>query len=367
MRILNRYILREVAWPAILALVVLGFIFVFSEFRERKDIAYAYATVRDIGLMMVYLLPSLLPRLIPVGYMMGVLLAFSAFVNSNEITAMRTAGVSLKQVLVPVIAGGVLLSAFAFILQDRVQPMALRKFNELVYFDMALRGTLDVLPTGVMHRFGDWRVYIGSKDSETGTLRDVEILVPSEGDPRVFYAKEAQLHESDGQQWIRLRGGYYAWTTPDKDLAIGPMGDRRMNLPRIAAVVQSGRLQMLPLERLLDFQAGKGSARDYGGPDPKNPKQVREARLEIGDRFAFPLACLAVSLVAAPLAVRARRGGKSYSFAIGFGVGIVFYLLHVVLQPQSVASLSETLLRSLAPNLVLGLAGLVLLWRVDRV
>ena len=96
-------------------------------------------------------------------------------------------------------------------------------------------------------------------------------------------------------------------------------------------------------------------------------RELLRTRTEISDRFALPLACLAVSLVAAPLGARARRSGRSYSFAIGFIVFVVYYVLWMAVQPRELVSLAETVSRGLLPNLVLAATGGWLVWRVDRV
>ncbi len=371
MHFLNRYILRETAWPALLALAVVAFVGVTADIREKKDIAYAYATVADLARLMVYFLPSLLSYVIPVAYMMGILLAFGRLAQQNEIIAMKAAGIPLKRVLLPVIAGGALLAAGTFVLQDRVQPAALQRANNLIYFDMALRATLDVLPTGMMHRFGDWRVYIGDKDPEQRLLQNIDILVPRDDRSIVYVAREAQVLGEGRQQQLMLRDGYMIYPQAGGGLLAGTLDDTALPLPLIAEQIPPGRLQLLTFGELLRFQAGR---RDWYDPRVGNrhgllqtPNQIQESRLEIGKRLAMPLACLAVSLVAAPLAVRTPRGGRSYGFAIGFGIALFFYLSYFALQPHSMKPLSEVILRSVAPNVILAAAGLWLIWRVDRV
>ncbi|MDZ4861665.1 MAG: LptF/LptG family permease, partial [Candidatus Hydrogenedentes bacterium] len=85
------------------------------------------------------------------------------------------------------------------------------------------------------------------------------------------------------------------------------------------------------------------------------------------DRVTLPLACLAVSLAAAPLAVRSPRSGRSFSFAIGLMLLGGYYLMRLLLEVGSVHSLEEYIVRGIVPNAVLCLIGLYALWRVDRV
>jgi lipopolysaccharide export system permease protein len=363
--ILNRYILREVAWPMGLALAVVSFIGVTSEMRERaRFIPFAYVTAADLAQLGLYFLPTLLSFIVPVAYMMGILLAFGRFAQQNEIIAMKAAGIPLKRVLLPVLLGGLLLGVGSFFLQDRAQPWALNRANKLLFEDMPLRATLDVLPAGVMHEFGDWRIYIGDKDPATRTLKNIDILMNLDGEAMAFSAESAAVIEDASGKRIHLTNGYFTRSMPGGDLFIGSFPETDLNLPEMAARKAPGRLMLKTLGELLENNRRLEKRKILMSNEKK---ELRETRLEIGKRFSFPLACLAVALVAAPLAVRAPRGGRSYSFAVGFIVLLVFYVLYFVLEPRSVKPLPEMLLRSLAPNIVLALAGIGLLWRVDRV
>ena len=74
-----------------------------------------------------------------------------------------------------------------------------------------------------------------------------------------------------------------------------------------------------------------------------------------------------VAILFAPLAVRAPRSGRSYSFAIGIALLGGYYLLRILLEAKSVHPLEDYIIRGLVPNVVLCLVGLWALWRVDRV
>lgn len=361
MAILNRYILREVAWPTGLALLVVSFIGVASEIRENAEfIPFAYVTATDLLLVAFYFLPTLLSLIVPVAYMMGILLAFGQFAQHSEVVAMKAAGIPLKRVLLPVLAGGAVLAVGAFLLQDRAQPWALARANNLIFVDMPLRATLDTLRPGVMHSFGDWRVFIGSKDPATHTLHNVDILVEFDGEPMTFSAESAQVV---GRK-ILLKNVYTTQQGPKGELILNVWSENEVNLPEIALQRPPGRLRLRTIDQLWADQARLEKQGDLAGTKRKD---LREMRLEIGKRLSYPLACLAVALVAAPLAARAPRGGRSYSFAVGFGIVLVFYVLLFATEPRSPKPLIEMLLRSLLPNIVLIAAGLGLLWRVDRV
>lgn len=349
-------------------MVVVSFVGVANELRSgAKLIPFAYATVGDLARMMLYFLPTLLHYLLPMAYMMGILMAFGRLSQQNEITAMKAAGIPLKRLLLPILGGGLALTGVAFVMQDRIQPLAQLKVNQLIYEDLLVRATLDVLPAGVMHKYADWRVYIGDKVPETKTLEDVDILIPprKSAEPMVLSAKSARLVEEGGRKKIVMSNAYIFSPVDESNLLLMAAPTATQTLPTIESLAMPNRLQMQTLSQLLETEKKAADAYENGLRLAKN--MLREVRQEIAKRIVFPLACLAVSLVAAPLAVRSYGSGKSYSFAAGFAIALTFYLLYFALEPRSLKSLSEVMLRSLAPCIVLGITGLWLLWRVDRV
>ena len=94
---------------------------------------------------------------------------------------------------------------------------------------------------------------------------------------------------------------------------------------------------------------------------------LRNMRLEIKNRLAFPLMCLAVSIVGAPLGVRAKRTGQSYAFTLGLGIIGLYFILRKLVELPMLLPLSSTIALGQAPNILLCLLGLALIWRVDRV
>ncbi|MBN2311327.1 MAG: LptF/LptG family permease [Candidatus Hydrogenedentes bacterium] len=366
--LLTRYTLWEVAVPALLALAVIGFLAVAVEMRERvRALPMEHLTGSDVGRLVVYFLPTLVTYVVPITYMMGILLAFGRLAQNNEITAMKAAGIPLKRVVVPVLMGGAVLSVACFYVQDRVQPEALKRANDLIYNELPLRITLDVLPTGQMHEFGDWRVYIRERDPDTRMLKDVEILVPQkDGTVWAYWAESARLVQNGGDARIQMPNCHLIIPQEDGGAMRMVLEDAQMGVPKLSRNRARSLRRTLPLRGLLEHEAEV--RREYEATPSSNLKdELRKTRWEIGERFSLPLACLSVSLLAAPLAVRGRRGGRSYSFAIGFTMIIVYQGMRLLIEPHSLHPLGDVLLRGLVPNILLALAGVWALWRVDRV
>jgi len=368
--------MAEIAVPAILAMLVIAFVGVGNELRERAEvIEVGLIQASDLARLVLYFLPTLVSYIVAVTYMIGVLMAFGALNQSNEIVAIKAAGIPLRQLVVPVILWGGVLSVFCFVLQDRAQPWAWKRVNTLLYEELPQRATLEVLPIGVMHKFGDLRIYIGGRDVETKTLYDIEIIQPlPDGKSKVFYAKSAQfVREASGMKLI-LRDGHFFQPTSGDFYPRNMIDNFPFSLPSPSSLKAPSLRRTLHLTELFDEEKvllksyEEGRSNNLAIEEQTHRKtELLRMRLEIAERITLPLAALAVSFVAAPLAVRSQRGGRSYSFAIGFVVILAFYLLRSMLEAGSLKPMSEILFRGMLPIILFSFIGMWAVWRVDRV
>jgi len=366
--LINRYILRQIAVPAILALTAIAVVGVASEIRERSDaLPIAVLTLGDVTRLALLFLPMLASYMVPITFMLGILLAFGRLAQNNEIVAMKTAGIPLKRIILPVILAGFALSGVSFLVQDRIQPWAVGKVYDLLYSELPLRLTLDVLPTGVVNDYAGWRVYIGSRDRATRKYENIIILKPEEGGrASAYYADSAQFLREDGKSVLAMNNVHLI---PPGESGYVPRlktDSMRLVLPEIIpkkrpmTQIDQTLRQLLEREKALKAEVAQN-------PTELRKDDLRKLRREIAERLAMPFACLAVTLAAAPIGARANRSGRSYAFAMGGLLIVGFYVLQTAAMPKSLVPLSMDMLRAWLPNLVLGGVGAILLWRVDRV
>jgi lipopolysaccharide export system permease protein len=368
MGIISRYILRQIAVPALLAVSAIAVVGVSNEIQERiSKLPVAQMTLGDIARLALYLLPTLVAFIAPIMYMLGILLAFGRLSQNNEIVAMKAAGIPLRRTILPVIVVGAFLSVLSFFVQDRVQPWAVRKVMDLMYSELPLRVTLDALPAGVMQDYAGWGVYIGKKDLKAGMLEDIVILKPEEaGGASAYYADSAQLMSEGGHTKLFMN-----------NLHLIPPGESGYVTMLSAPTAWLGVPQM-PTDRpprtrrecsLDELMAKEGALKDTfeTTQSESSRTELSNYRIEIAGRLSLPFACLAVTLAAAPLGARARRAGRPYTFAVGFAIILVYYVLTVMTEPKSLSPLWLMISISWIPNVALGLAGIGLIWKVDRV
>lgn len=378
MTLLTRYTLRQIWIPALMAAVVISFVVLLGTIGEEvqnllEKLPVAQLTVLDISRISLYSLPSLAGLIVPVTFLLGIMMAFGRMAQTSELTAAKAAGIPLRRLVLPIVAAGAAVSAASFFLLDQGQPWAFQRLSHLIGSEMPLRVTLDAVPTGVMHEYGEWRVYIGSRDADK-TLHNVIVLQERGQNIHAHYAKSARVINENGVGRLEMKD---VWPIQENQMTVN-VESSRITLPRLQTFEREGQRQGWTLSRLLHEE---GVLRETAKEGNKVIKvELAKVRGEIGDRLAFPLMCLAVSVVAAPIGARARRSGRSYTFSSGLIIVVAYFVLRAMLNGSlgtvaeaaiikggSLPSLNTVILLSQVPNLALIGVGLLFLWRVDRV
>ena len=97
----------------------------------------------------------------------------------------------------------------------------------------------------------------------------------------------------------------------------------------------------------------------------QDPADVREARVELNQRLALPLACLLLTLAGIPLGITSRRGGKSSAVVFTMAIAIVYYIAMGGLNKMARQGTIGPELAVWAPDLAFMLLGLVMMARLE--
>src|ERR1051326_1727185 len=115
MRILDRYIFREIFFPTLIALAALTFVAFLAFSREigwlLELIVRQSATVWDIWSISAAYIPNVLTFTIPMAVLVGILTGFGRMSSDSEVIAFRATGISMVRLMAPVLVLGML--AFA--------------------------------------------------------------------------------------------------------------------------------------------------------------------------------------------------------------------------------------------------------------
>ena len=379
MRIFDRYIVRQLAVPSLLAMFVIAFIVVSSTVQKQvssleEDVPVVRIAVDDALRIALFGLPTLVGLIFPIALLIGTTFVFARMTRDNETTALRASGISLKRATLPIIVAGGALTVLSFFVLDIGQPWGYQRLMQLVFVELPQRVSLGNLRTGEMHGFGGRQIYIGERDS-AGALHNVVVMEQGGDDSsEVFYADSAVLTTTDGGQSVEMKNVWHmqsgggSISTPVHSasaMVFIPSVDR--GPPHRS---RQGHSLWTLLTDLRRYEEEYERIQRRAGVDARTVEgagsAIKSQRVEIGERLSFPLMCFAVAMIAAPLGVRTRRGGRSMAFATSIAVLVGYFVLRKMVEPNEVLPLPLTMLIVQIPNLTLCSIGALLLWRIDR-
>lgn len=171
MRILTRYILREILRHALLGLLLFTFVlFAQSVIGKLLDLLVrSSAAPRTVAWLFALTLPGTLTLTIPMAVLVGILIGLSRMASDGEVTATRAAGLSVYAYLIPVLGfalTGVALSAFVSVY---VAPRAMRELVRMQNVLAASSVSSRIQPRVFQEGFGENLVLYVHDVAATGT------------------------------------------------------------------------------------------------------------------------------------------------------------------------------------------------------
>lgn len=207
MRLLSRYLLRQLAGPFTFALSALTGLLLLNQVAKRFGDLVGKGLPPDVIIEVLLLfLPFIVALTLPMAVLVAVLYGFSHLAADNEITAMRATGVSVAQMLRPVFIAGVGMAALNFLFIDQVLPRSNARLRTLQMDIGRIRPTL-TMKEQVVNGLPPTEFFIrsGRIEQGTGQLRDVTIYdlsLPSAR--RIIYADSGAMMFETGGTTLRL-------------------------------------------------------------------------------------------------------------------------------------------------------------------
>ena len=113
MRLIDRYIIREIILPFLIALVVLTFLLIIPFIIEQAEHLIAKGVAWPIiARLMLTLVPAQLGLTIPMALLIAILVAFGRLSGDREIVVMMACGISPLRLLRPVLLVSILGAAW---------------------------------------------------------------------------------------------------------------------------------------------------------------------------------------------------------------------------------------------------------------
>ncbi|MBS0658195.1 MAG: LptF/LptG family permease [Verrucomicrobia bacterium] len=369
MTLLTRYLLRSFLLPFTYLMVGLLAIWLLADLANYlNDFLEAKVPVRGIASLYWKQLPFVIVPILPVSVMLALLYSVIRLSQANELQAMSGSGISYARILLPFIGVGVVASVIVGVLNYRLAPEA-----------EGAKGRLVAELTGA--RDGDGRLKIDKFEYATGHL------YANRRDARLWYVQRLARRANEPFRGVQVTQQDAAGNVIAKFDAPSALYDEKnrtwkLEKPRIVRFDESGELiaERFPPEEIVrewtetpaQIAAATLQAQFLGVPELRryltinaddSDSQLAPFRTQLLHRYSFPLVCIALVLVAAPLSMSHARRGVIAGVAGAILILFAFFFLNQLFLALGQGNRLSPFWAAWTPMVLLLLSGAIILRR----
>ncbi len=325
MRILSRYILREILGYVLLSGVLFTFILFMRYLLPLMELAVrGAASPPDVLRLVGFLLPSFFTLTVPMAVLAGILLGLSRLAADSEITAMRASGMGITDFLRIVSVVAVLCWVLGLVNSLYVAP---RAASALLAFEEQSRSgqaAVEVQPRVFYEDFKNYVLYTQDVVPGTGAAvwRNVFLAdLTQPATPHIVTARQA-IVQNGGAQTLRLQlldGSRHDISAKD------PQQYDISTFSSTELPIQTGQNEDSHLSRR-DTPMQAMSTRELWRR-AEHGRDTRPYAIEWNRRLSLPAACLVLMLVGVPLGLSSKRGGKATGLVVTLVLVFLYYML----------------------------------------
>ena len=361
MKIIDRYILREISFPFFTSLIAITFVLLLGKILQLMDLMVNKGvSVVNIIRLICYLMPSFLLFTIPVSLLISILIGMGRLASDNEITVLKGAGISLYRLFYPLAMASFAAFLITLSLSLFFVPHSNLATKNLLFAIIRQNASVGIRERIFNDNFKGLLLYANNipahgKFMEGVIISDNRITK----EPSTIFAEKAYLISDPASMRVSIRlkkGSIHTVDIKLKNYRKMDFSSYDINLDMEAVIAETKGAKEKDSR---EMTAGEMMGRIR---TPGLEEAVKwELLVELNKKFTLPLTCLIFGLLGMPIGVNIRKSAR----ARGLTMGIVIVLLYYLLQLGG-AALTETGKISPLPGLwlppaIFTIAGLCLL------
>ncbi|UDQ97098.1 LptF/LptG family permease [Lentisphaerota bacterium WC36G] len=359
MKTLNLYVSKSFLVTFLSGIGILTFFLVGARLYKIINKLMEGVPLFEFFLMIAYMMPVVLSFTIPFAMLVAVMLIFGRLSADNEITAMRACGVSITQIIAPILLLAYLLSALCLYLQLDIGPRFLGEGRAMLKNVGRLENPTAIIEPGRSVSYENYVIYIGEKDGDK--LADVQ-LMSLDSEKNI----EADITASTGSMSLDKK---------KKIIGIHLYNGQSINKP-YTKNKSTTRFEELTINidygkqlanRKLSFRSKYMNTTQLFAQmqiHRKNGMGTTELELEMNRRIAMALAPIAFVLLGLPLAIRTSRRETSVGLFLGIILSVVYFMAIIIfLSLESKPGIYPQYLLWI-PCIVYQIVGVIMIYRI---
>lgn len=386
--ILDRYILKNHLIPFFFSVVTLTGIFVLQFMMKFADrLVGKGLNVLVIVQLVMYNLAWMVVLVIPMATLVATLMAFGNMSQNNEITILKSSGISLYRMMVAPLLASVVVGYLLLLFNNDVLPDANHKAKVLMEDISRQKPTLSLVPGIFSQEVTNYAILARGINKETNELSNVtlydytdptKINVVTAKKGKIYFSPDqtklimdlwnGEIHESDPlkpnvyrklifkKHRIAMEASQFSFhqSAPGQ-----PRGDRELSTDAMLYIIDSLQIIKDNYTNSLSKETNKyffndstfnfnssgdvktkgnlvyvqtierlKNIRNYINSQAQRVEfmqdQINSYWVEVYKKYAIPFACIVFVLIGAPLGIMVKKGG----FGVAAGISLFFFLLY---------------------------------------
>ena len=362
---INRYILREIVVPFVLGLAVFTLILLIARILKLVEMVVNRGVpFLEVLKLFSYILPAFLEITVPMALLLAVLVAFGRLSSDSEITALKTSGISLYQLLRPVALFAIAVYVVALGLSLLARPWGNSLLRGALYEIAKTRASAGLKEKVFTDDFADLVIYVDHIEPPGNMLRGILISDSRDAAQRnTVFATVGFLVPNEPMHVLTLRlmeGSIHAFNEADRSYHRTDFATYDITLDVNAALAAMRPRERDPSEMTLG-ELRAAIAAKHAAHQPAFSEAV-----EVQRKFSIPFACLAFAAVGVPLGVRPSPSVRSRGFMLSLALIFVYYLLLTLGESLGERGVLPAWIALWLPNILLSALAAVLFRRAAR-
>ncbi len=362
MRILDKYIAKYFVMPLLYCLMVFIVLYVIIDLFGRLDEILRQNI--HIPILLEYymsMMPLIIIQTAPVASLISTIYVLGALNKYGEITAMRSAGISIHRILLPFIYIGLAMTVLIFAVSEKILPEAMKKAESLQenYMDKVNKNKLvnkKMISNIAIYGKNNRLIFIDNFDPSSKTAAGITIL---QQDKKDNVSLKINAHQAKWQDEKWFFSNILMYKLDDKGAVVGSpefFQEKVINMEKPKDLISKGANY-----EYMNFHDLRNYIKNFS---ETSPKLITRLRVDLHQKISLPFASLVVILLGAGFALKIKQRGKA-SALLGIGMSIVLGFIYYAFMASCIAlgksGILPVVLSAHLANVLFGSIGIILI------
>lgn len=360
MTILDKYLTREILRFFLMVLILVVAIYLAVDFFEKigdfMEAGLPFSRTIDFFL---HSIPFVLSQIIPVGVLLSVLICFGMMNKHNELTALRSCGISIYSLIKPILAIGFAFSFVLFFLSEAIVPITMTTANRIWLNEVKKEQAISTRENNIWMKTASGIMHVRHYNPNEKTLYKVTL--------NTFDDRFRLIRRLDAERGVFLNGNWMLFEILEQKLdetgasytisfhdSMSVQLD--MNPERFKQVVK--KTSEMDIKEILD---SIHAIEDEG-------YSATQYRVDFHAKIAFPFVCVILVLAGVGIACKNQlKDGLPAGIAYGIGMAFLYWVLNSFCISLGYGEMLPPIIAAWATNAVFLCFGIIMLMHAEQI